>query len=310
MATTEERFCHDDTDCSEKQYCYQTSERCVNYTQCSLYNRHENSEIKSRYPSQCGPCFSGYNAEKLATGEMTSFCKKIAIQQSIPEINSMNNYMIFISLGAIVTVCVTVLILRLFFRQRSLRQQGSNSNRCDIVSTTEPTAPPLENSPFINHGQESSRVPFNNNKNLKDKNNLVRATGFLSPNWVRPNPNYENNLSNENMNAVGQLHPRSEVSSNDHSNNWSPEQLTVEVTGAHVRYQIEQADNSLNTILAQTNNTSSTQEDNDNNNNNNNNNNGSTSESNSAQNGSERTQPSNILISQKISMNVNVVNGN
>lgn len=310
MATTEERFCHDDTDCSEKQYCYQTSERCVNYTQCSLYNRQENSEIKSRYPSQCGPCFSGYNAEKLATGEMAPFCKKITVQQNVSEGYNANNYMIFMLVGAITTVCLVIFILHLFFRKRALRQQGSNSNRCGIISTMEPTAPPLENSPFINHGQESSPVPFNNNKNLKDKNNLVRATGFLSPNWVRPNPNYESNLSNENMNAVEQLHSRSEVSANDHSNNWSPEQLTVEVTGGNVRYQIEQADNSLNTILAQTNNTSSTQGDNDNNNNSNNNNNGSTSESNNAQNGSERAQPSNILISQKISMNVNVVNGN
>lgn len=63
----------------------------------------------------------------------------------------------------------------------------------------------------------------------------------------------------------------------------------------------------MNTILVQANNPSSsndsTQE-----NNNNNNNNGSTSESSNAQNNRENIRISNILISQKISMNVNLLN--
>lgn len=67
-------------------------------------------------------------------------------------------------------------------------------------------------------------------------------------------------------------------------------------------------DNNLNTILIQANNPSSsnsTQEEN----NNNNNNNGSTSESSNTQGGREHVRISNVLISQKISMNVNLLNG-
>lgn len=69
-------------------------------------------------------------------------------------------------------------------------------------------------------------------------------------------------------------------------------------------------DNNLNTILIQANNPSSsnsTQE--ENNNNSNNNNNGSTSESSNTQSGREHVRISNVLISQKISMNVNLLNG-
>ena len=67
-------------------------------------------------------------------------------------------------------------------------------------------------------------------------------------------------------------------------------------------------DNNLNTILIQANDPSSSnsaQEEN----NNNNNNNGSTSESSNTQSGREHVRISNVLISQKISMNVNLLNG-
>lgn len=78
--------------------------------------------------------------------------------------------------------------------------------------------------PFISHGKELPHVPFNNNKNLKDNNNLVCASGFKPPSWIRTNPNYDNNLNNENMTATGQLQSVAEVTPTDvQSNTWPQE---------------------------------------------------------------------------------------
>lgn len=306
MATIEERFCRDDGDCSDKQYCYHVSERCVDYTQCNRYNRLENHEKKSRDPSQCGPCLTGYVAEKLGTGEMALFCRKTNAQQDIPEVVKLDNTMIIYSvMGTFLFGIIAVFGILLFKRRRSKRQRNMVKPR-DELGVMEPTAPPLENSPFI-RCKEGSSVPFNNNKILKDKNDLVRAVGFIPPSWVRTNSNYEFDISNDNIDAIEQQHPVSEPTDN-RSNNLMPEQLAHEVTNGNLAgYEIEQADNSLNTILVQANNPSSsndsTQE-----NNNNNNNNGSTSESSNTQNNRENIRISNILISQKISMNVNLLN--
>lgn len=307
MATIEERFCRDDGDCSDKQYCYHVSERCVDYTQCNRYNRLENHEKKSRDPSQCGPCLTGYIAEKLGTGEMALFCRKTNAQQDIPEVVKLDNTMIIYSvIGTFLFSIIAVFGILLFKRRRSKRQRNMVKPR-DELGVMEPTAPPLENSPFIRCKKELSPVPFNNNKILKDKNDLVRAVGFVPPSWVHTNSNYEYDMSNDNVDAIGQQHPVSEPTDN-RSNNLMPEQLAYEVTNGNLAgYEIEQADNSLNTILVQANNPSSsndsTQE-----NNNNNNNNGSTSESSNTQNNRENIRISNILISQKISMNVNLLN--
>lgn len=72
-------------------------------------------------------------------------------------------------------------------------------------------------------------------------------------------------------------------------------------------YEIEQMDNSLNAILVESNNPSSSNPTEENSNNNNND--GSTPESSNTQNNREHVRISNILISQKISMNVNLLNG-
>lgn len=49
----------------------------------------------------------------------------------------------------------------------------------------------------------------------------MRAVGFLPPNWVRTNSNYEYDMSNDNIDAIGQ-HPVSEPTDN-RSNNLMPE---------------------------------------------------------------------------------------
>lgn len=77
--------------------------------------------------------------------------------------------------------------------------------------------------PFITCKDGSSSISCNNNKNLKDKNNLVRASCYMPPSWVRTNPNYENDSSNDSINAMEQLHSMSELSTDNQYNSWVPE---------------------------------------------------------------------------------------
>ncbi|KOC63266.1 hypothetical protein WH47_02775 [Habropoda laboriosa] len=309
-ATIEEGLCHDDTDCSKLQYCYHVSKRCVDYTHCKRYNRLENDK-GSRHPSQCGPCLTGYTAEKLGTGEMDYLCKKTSAQENIEE--KLNNHTIIyiIIIGSVLFLCLAVVgIIFVLHKKRTSQQQEDDLEQCGKLCTVEPTAPPMENRPFICCEKGLPSIPLNNNKNLKDKNTLVRAAVCADPSWIRRNPNYENDLNNDNVNAMNdQSHSMAELaeSVDNEPNNWNPEELTLQVPNRNlVTYEVEQADNSLNTALIQTNNPSLsnvTEEDD----NSNNTNNDSTPESSNTQSSGERVRAPNIFISQKISMNVNLL---
>ncbi|XP_029047265.2 uncharacterized protein LOC114878062 isoform X1 [Osmia bicornis bicornis] len=305
QVTIEEGFCHDDADCSAQQYCYRVSERCVDYTQCSRYNRQENRDKRSRHPSQCGPCFSGYTAEELGTGEMAWVCKKTNIQNDVPDVGKLNinTIIIWTTISGVLIVSLLVMLVGLYIRRRASKRRNSKPEQCGDLSMMEPSAPPVESSPFISHGH----IPFNNNKNLKDNNNLVCASGFKPPSWIRTNPNYDNNLNQENMTATGQLQSVVEITPTDvQSDTWQQDQLTVEITNGNlIQYEVEQVDNNTNTVLVQTNNPSSS---NTNDEEDNNNNTSSNSDSSNAREDRERVRTSNILISPKISMNVNLLN--
>ena len=109
------------------------------------------------------------------------------------------------------------------------------------------------------------------------------------------------------MTATGQLQSVVEITPTDvQSNTWQQDQLTVEITNGNlIQYEVEQVDNNTNTVLVQTNNPSSsnTNDEEDNNNNTSNN-----SDSSNTHEDRERVRTSNILISPKISMNVNLLN--
>ncbi|XP_012148344.1 uncharacterized protein LOC100879467 isoform X2 [Megachile rotundata] len=311
MASIEEGVCRDDNDCPQKQYCYDVSARCVDYTECRRYNRQENRERKARHPSQCGPCLFGFSAEELGTGEMAWLCKKSNVPKNVPDVvGRLNNITIICITGGVLIVFLLLIIgVIIYLRKRTSKRRNNNPEQCGDLCVTEPSAPPVETSPFISYGEELAHVPCNNNKNLKDRNNLVSASPFKTPSWVRPNPNYETNLSNENRTIMGQLQSVVEVPpADDQSNPWPPEQLTLEVTNGNVvQYEIEQVDNNTNTVLVQTSNPSSSSTSHEEENNNNPRNSGSTPESGNGEN-RERLRASNILISQKISMNVNLLN--
>ncbi|XP_017888012.1 uncharacterized protein DDB_G0292186-like [Ceratina calcarata] len=308
MATTEGKSCHDDSDCSKKQYCYHVAKLCVDYTQCIRYNREENAEKGARDPSQCGPCLPGYTADELVTGEMAMLCKKTNNQENTFEEDGQgNNTLVYVMVVVLVFVLAACILIYLFCRRRSPKRQGKMKLGQELLAV-EPTAPPLENSTLISY-KETSPVSSNNNQNLKDKNRLARASGYVPPRWIRPNPNY-NDSGNENLNVMDQMNAVSNTSAGDNSN-WAPEQLAIEVTdGDVIGYAREQIDNTLNTVLVQANNPPSFNAAQGNNSNNNDdNNNASSSGSDSAQGSRERGRTSNILISQKISMNVNLING-
>ncbi|XP_078042300.1 uncharacterized protein LOC144472801 [Augochlora pura] len=305
MGTIEEGFCVDDSDCSEKQYCYEVSQQCVNYTLCSRYNRLENKK-PAQNPRQCGPCLPGYTAEELGTGELAHLCKKITPPETVPGSDRFNNtWIIFGSFVSVAIFIVMIILCAIFWRKRNRKRQNNNSEHCGDLETIQPSAPP-ESSPFISRKKGLLHMPFN--KILKDKNRLVHASVFKPPYYVTRDPNYENNLNNnhDGMNAL-QLHSTFRRSSiNDNSNPLAPAQLTQ---GDVTEYGIEQIENSSNAALVQRNDTTSNASGDDTANNNSNNNdngsgNASASESNTRD-GQERARSSNILIAQ---INVNVHN--
>ncbi|XP_076649235.1 uncharacterized protein LOC143357003 [Halictus rubicundus] len=310
MGTIEEGFCRDDVDCSEKQYCYHVSGQCVNYTLCSRYNRAENIK-PARSASQCGPCLPNYNAEELGTGEFSHLCKKINAPENVSGDGNGNTiWIVCTSIGVVAVIILIVIGCVIFFKRRGRKCKIDKSEFCDGICVMQPTAPPVESSPFIDHPKNLSYTPFNNNKILKDKNRLVNASVFKHPSWVSCDPNYENNLNNnhDSTNTLEQFNTTFErPSANDNPNVLVPAQLTEGQTDRNVtEFGREQVENSANAALVQRNNSNVTGDDTANNNNSENNNgNGSTSGSNNTRDGRERARSSNILIAQ---INVNVLN--
>ncbi|XP_043248583.1 hybrid signal transduction histidine kinase M-like [Colletes gigas] len=300
MATPAEgRFCRDDTQCSSEQYCYNVSERCVDYTQCSRYNRQENKR-RSRHPSHCGQCLPGYTAEELGTGEMALLCRKTDTRENIFESGGLIT--LVISCAIIGVIFCAILVIVLFVRRRGSRRLNNNNiEESSDLCAVEPSAPPMER-PFIDCGDGAQ---FNNNKNVKDKNKLVRAAMFNGPDWVCTNPNYENNLNNDNANALDQSNSSRDLPSTDNNTNtWALQQLPFTVVNNNrLEFEVERMSNSANVVRANSPSSSNATEEDSNNNSND-----STSDSNNAQDGRERNRSSNILIAPTISMNVHVLN--
>ncbi|XP_076246295.1 uncharacterized protein LOC143186495 [Calliopsis andreniformis] len=307
MVTIEEGFCHNDSDCSAEQYCYQVSERCVDYTICNRYNREENKK-RARNPSQCGPCLPGYAAEKLSTGDIATLCRKINANGSAPDIpQTGNNVTSYLTGSGIFLICILLaMAIGIFYKRWSRRRpkhQGDLEKYGDLC-TVKPSAPPIENCPFIDYGRKLPYVPFNN-KNLQDKNRLVSASGFKAPSWINSNPNYEANLNNDSTNVMEQLQSVTELSSNgDNSNAWTSEQLTP-ARGTRTEYEIEEVDNNANAILSSENiSTNESRNYNTNNGNTNSNNNNSSTSENNSEDDREHVRASNVL---SMSMNLNVL---
>lgn len=298
------RSCKTDQKCSEKQYCYDVSGQCVDYTQCERYNRQEGVR-PARHPNQCGSCLAGYADEIIGNGERSQICTKISVQDNVPESVGMNNETMIGILVVAVGVFVAAGVLSILLKKHCLGKHDNNRKRWRELCRIGPTAPPAESSPFIGYRDQANPPAINNNHNLKDKNILVTATPFKDPDWVRSNPNYGHHLSDDSLNAPGQSHTAIQLphDGNATPNNWAPEQLTIELPDRSLtEFATEHRDNAMNSVLVQRNySPASTAPES--------NNNDSTFESSDAQDNRERNRASNVLISQKITMNVNLING-
>lgn len=327
MATIEDgRPCREDDDCSDKQYCYMSGQ-CVDYTQCSRYNRQEGPR-RSRDPSQCGPCLSGYSTEKLGTGGMALLCKKVNLKANSIEPARISNAVIITYIAGIFIILLIMLILFLFLWKKFFPRQEI---RClpwvEKHHLVQPTAPPAENNPFIVFPDTATTAPLNNNHKLRDKNLLVRAIPFIERDRVRVNPNYEYNLSDDDLNALEESDASIQPPAINNPNSWTPRESAVEIEDASLGdHGLEHRDNAMNTALVRSNYPSSSEVSNIGNSNieenidsyqsgntndgsnQDNNGNARDSEANDSQNRRERVKASNILITQRISMNINLVN--
>ncbi|XP_054013441.1 uncharacterized protein LOC128895146 [Hylaeus anthracinus] len=296
--TEEEQYCHDDNDCSSEQYCYDISGRCVEYTQCSRYNRREN-EKRSRHPSQCGECLPGYAAEELGTGEMALLCRKTGLHKTESEPANVSNDVTIYTLVGVSFLCL-VLLVTFLLRRRYSKRRDIRTEECSDLCVVKPTAPPMESKPFISCGEG---IVINNNKHLKDKNRLVCAGAFKAPSWVRPNPNCESNSHSGDVSAMDQMHTSVELPpADDNANMWVPRQLPLTIVNGNIA-QLEQVNNNVDTIRRNNPSSSNAGEEGTSNSSND-----SASESNNGRDGREHNQGSNILITQTMSMNVNVLN--
>ncbi|KAL0131425.1 hypothetical protein PUN28_002747 [Cardiocondyla obscurior] len=70
-----EKLCKNDGDCGQDRYCYKISRLCVQFTNCTQYNR-EKKASPARKVSECGPCIDGYATENFTNGEQSPFCQR------------------------------------------------------------------------------------------------------------------------------------------------------------------------------------------------------------------------------------------
>ncbi|XP_066601463.1 uncharacterized protein [Prorops nasuta] len=294
--------CTKDNDCLNSQYCYDTSNICVDYTVCNRYNRKESS-TRAKDASQCGPCFDGYEAEVVGTGNTAWICRS---SQSHTE-PSNNSIFIWLICGALIFSLVATFAF-IFYKKQRCNRQNSISVKTTDIATIKPSAPPPENSPFIPYEEQISMNKLNNNQNLKDKNRLVAATPFQEPSWIRADPSYAgqhfNNDSMQQPNAMAIM------ASDDDTNpsNWTPEQNSTRQISIQLpvrpfaEFATEQRDNTLNAVLVQ--NTcprnSSDSVNNDNN---------PSPEFSRSQGAGANNRTSNVILTQKINLNLNLLNG-
>ncbi|XP_015606738.1 uncharacterized protein LOC107273252 [Cephus cinctus] len=267
--------CSVDQDCPNRQYCYTESSICVDYTNCNRYNRQE-AKVYARNPSQCGPCLSGYEAELLGTGEEDNICKKSSAKSSDLEQNgdikdgTWDTTTVVIAVG-VLSVLVVGLITALYkgikwWRKRKFVQEGMGCEKFIAMKNMGPSAPPPETRSFIDIEQPPpvySRTYSNNNDYLKDRDLLARANPFASPNWVKPNPQYDDlqqdndipDYSNPGEDILSPpLPPPPAPDEDTNPSSWTPEQANVLVLPRPFsQFGVEQRENAVNTAMAEMN---------------------------------------------------------
>ncbi|XP_063987063.1 uncharacterized protein LOC135167624 isoform X2 [Diachasmimorpha longicaudata] len=255
LGAATETPCQDEGDCPPHQFCYDVSNICVYYTNCSQYNREEGVE-KAQNPSQCGKCLEGYVSNTVASGEEEPVCKsKVQLPVDPPMIDYYPQWSIY---TGIVMLCATFIGFPIYCLKR--RATGGYKKWFKTVGAWRftPSAPPQENAYHLQQRFYSDEDPpiystvigsNNNNNNVKDR--LVNAMPTTPPSWVRVDPRYDEEDGNVITSGSSSIPTAIEVEDEETTpSSWTPESLAVQVPSRpFLQFAPEQRDNVLNTVL-------------------------------------------------------------
>ncbi|KAL0131424.1 hypothetical protein PUN28_002747 [Cardiocondyla obscurior] len=275
-----EKLCKNDGDCGQDRYCYKISRLCVQFTNCTQYNR-EKKASPARKVSECGPCIDGYATENFTNGEQSPFCQRndtsIAETGNQTNLNGIICSLISIFIIFVVGVLLYFVIKRYFNischntkccnRKSSITRTAVAtsvlSNAASACGSTIPTAPVEEKRPFIDCAED--KHIYNNNRRCRN-NEYQNATVNVMPVWGTV-PVYITCTSNANRTAprFGSV-PNNALNDdpNGASNNVSQENmiapderpaLQTSITMSEVH--TEQEDNTRNITLLQFNSSNS-----------------------------------------------------
>ncbi|XP_011302807.1 uncharacterized protein [Fopius arisanus] len=256
LGAATETPCEDDGDCPPHQFCYDVSNICVNYSNCSQFNREEGEE-KAQSPLQCGKCLEGYASNTLATGEEEPVCKrKIQLPVDPPAMNDTSQWWIWVATGVGSSFVVGIVLLLL---RKRLPESHEKWFKAMGTWKFTPSAPPQENAyrlqqPFYTDEEPpiySSVITTNNNNNINAKERLVNAIPTTPPSWVRVDPSYDEEDGTVNTSGSTAVSMTIEVEEEETTpSSWTPENVTVEVpVRPFLQFGTEQRDNVLNSVL-------------------------------------------------------------
>ncbi|XP_046749764.1 uncharacterized protein LOC124413301 [Diprion similis] len=246
VIATAAESCRVDADCSQHQYCYETSKKCVNYTKCASYDR-RNGSTQARDAKQCGPCLPGFSAEVNTDGQEATTCKK----------NDGNQYpfnmtaLIWGLIGCLISVIIIIYLTHLWIKVKCCEKCYSGDLEC-AVSVLEPTAPPASaNNNNYGDMYNEQRIPLQAKKStaypgamMVDK--PVKAQACHPPDWVNADPNYDSQESPATLTTNLEIQEEETIQSV-----WTPGQTTSTIVADRPFASIsaEQAENTMNMTL-------------------------------------------------------------
>ncbi|XP_015123238.1 uncharacterized protein LOC107045455 isoform X2 [Diachasma alloeum] len=255
LGAATETSCQDEGDCPPHQFCYDVSNICVHYTNCSQYNREEGAE-KAQNPSQCGKCLEGYASNTVATGEEEPVCKsKVQLPVDPPVIDDNSQWWIYMASGI---PCVSIVGLLIYFLRKRLTDGDEKWFKTIGTWKFTPSAPPQENAyhlqqPFYTDEEPPiySAVITSNNNNNNVKERLVNAMPTTPPSWVQVDPSYDEEDGTVNTSGSTAISTTIEVEDEETTpSSWTPENVSVQVPSRpFLQFAPEQRDNVLNAVL-------------------------------------------------------------
>ncbi|XP_046487335.1 uncharacterized protein [Neodiprion pinetum] len=245
VTTTAAEDCSTDDDCFKYQYCYETSKKCVNYTQCALFDRQEGQKL-ARDAKQCGPCLTGFSAEVKTDGHESDTCQKIEANQY-----SYNTRLVCGIIVCIVIIAIVAYVIYFVVKSKCWEKLST----CDFertVSVIKPTAPPASSNNNDYGDMYELRIPLQANGStnypgaVKEHYKPVKAQAFQAPEWVNTDANYDSQESPAALTTTLEIQDEETIQST-----WTPGQITSPTVTDRPFASIsaEQAENTTNTAL-------------------------------------------------------------